>query len=68
MSYETVHTEHVRTFLLAWSCPFMFDGRRCAGGDYCAFPPGEARLCCAFCPLFESCPDPTGVCRRFLDG
>ncbi len=64
MPYQAAHPVKCRVFYLAWSCPYLVDGTRCAGGDYCDFPPGHSRLCCAYCPLFDACPDRTGICGR----
>lgn len=52
---------------LAFSCPFRFSVTHCGGGDYCDFPEGRDRLCCFYCPRFESCPDPDGVCQHFME-
>ena len=64
MSYESA-LPIIKMFYLAHSCPYLFFENRCAGGDYCPFPPGKDKLCCFFCPWFDSCPDKTGVCQRF---
>lgn len=66
MAYRPI-PRATRTLYRAFSCPFRFGWNHCAGGDYCPFPSGHDRLCCFFCPSFESCPDPEGVCQHFKD-
>ena len=66
MPYESAHYRFTRALYRAHSCPWLFQDSRCGGGDYCPFPPGESRTCCFFCPFFDSCPDRSGVCMRFL--
>ena len=66
MSYKPV-SQTTKKFYLAHSCPYLFQDRHCAGGDYCPYPPGKEKLCCFFCPRFDTCPDKTGVCVRFKE-
>lgn len=54
MAYRSV-SRATRMLYRAFSCSFRFGWNHCAGGDYCPFPPGRDRLCCFFCPSFESC-------------
>ena len=56
-----------RILYLAYSCPHRFFATHCSGGDYCDFAPGREKICCFYCPIFESCPDPDGVCQRFQE-
>lgn len=56
-----------KKMFLAHSCPYLKNDYLCAGGDYCPFPPGKAKLCCFYCPLFDKCPDRTGICERLKE-
>lgn len=67
MAYETPHIDLMKALYTAHSCPFLIQGTLCAGGDYCPFPPGDDHACCFFCERFTDCPDPEGICTRFLD-
>lgn len=64
MPYRSV-SKITKLFYHAHSCTFIHSGWHCAGGDYCPFPPGLDKMCCFVCPLFDKCPDKTGVCERF---
>jgi hypothetical protein len=64
MPYFSAYPRLTGLLLRAHSCPFLFPVERCAGGDYCPFPPGRDRICCFFCQRLDDCPDKTGVCGR----
>lgn len=66
MPYQSTEPRLSAALLRAASCPFLIHGDRCAGGDYCHFPAGKEHRCCFFCTEFESCPDRSGICTRFL--
>jgi hypothetical protein len=67
MSYSSHNPSLTRALYRAHSCPFLVPDGRCAGGDYCDFPPGHDRLCCIRCPRVDSCPDSTGICIRLKE-
>lgn len=64
MAYNSVNERLTGMLYKAHSCPYLFGGTRCAGGDYCPFPEGDEVLCCFFCSHLDACPDPTGICKR----
>ena len=66
MSYTSV-SEITKKLYLAHSCSYLIEEWKCAGGDYCQFTYGHLRMCCFICPLFENCPDKTGICTRFKE-
>lgn len=68
MPYDASSPRVNSMLLRAHACPYLVSGTRCAGGDYCPFPPGEDHLCCFFCPYLDDCPDPSGICVRLQDG
>ena len=67
MKHPPEHDKTVELIYRANSCPYLFHGDRCAGGNYCHFPEGDNRLCCFFCGRFGSCPDREGICVRLKD-
>ena len=63
-NYKSLSTKELSN---AFGCEFLVNVFHCAGGNYCPFPPGKMRLCCAYCHMINDCPDDDGVCVHFLE-